>query len=125
MRINEKGTNMQISAGIKDYLYKKLVHLEKFIDSSDESVLCDVELGKTTRHHKNGDVFRTEINLHIKGKNFRAVSEMDDIFASIDIAKDEMVRELQSNKDKRVSLVRRSGARMKNFVKGLFNKEDN
>jgi putative sigma-54 modulation protein len=124
MRINEKGTNMEITARIRDYLLKKLEHIEKFIDATDESAMCDVELGKTTNHHKNGDVFRTELNLHIKGKNFRAVSEMDDLFASIDIAKDEMVRELQSNKDKKVSSIRRGGARMKSFVKGLFNRED-
>lgn len=121
MKINEKGTNMQITGEIKDYLYKKLAHLEKFINPEDESVLCEVELGKVSRHHKNGDVFMTEINLHIAGKNLRAVSEMDDLFASIDIAKDEMVRELQSNKDKRVSMLKRGGAKIKSVIKGIFN----
>ncbi len=123
MRINEKGTNMQITAEIKDYLYKKLGHLQKFIDPTDESVLCEVELGKISNHHKNGDVFRTEINLHIAGKNLRAESEMEDLFASIDIAKDELVRALQTNKDKKVSLLRRGGTKVKNLIKGIFTKE--
>lgn len=120
MKINEKGTNMQITGEIKDYLYKKLTHVEKFINPADESVLCEVELGKTTNHHNNGEVFRTEINLHIAGSNLRAVSEKDDLFASIDIAKDEMVRELQINKDKKVSLLKRGGAKVKNILKGLL-----
>ena len=120
MRINEKATNMQITSDIKDYLYKKLASVEKFLNSADESILCEVELGKISNHHKNGDVFRTEINLHIAGKNLRAESEMEDIFSSIDIAKDEIIRELQSNKDKRVSLLRRSGAKVKNLIKGIF-----
>ncbi len=122
MRINEKGVNMEITADIKDYLYKKLAHLEKFLNTADESVLCEVELGKTSNHHKNGDVFKTEINLHIAGKNLRSVSEMDDLFASIDVAKDDMVRELQVNKDKKVSLLKRGGAKIKNFVKETFGK---
>jgi ribosomal subunit interface protein len=122
MRINEKGVNMEITADIKDYLYKKLAHLEKFLNSADESVLCEVELGKTSNHHKNGDVFKTEINLHIPGKNLRAVSEMDDLFASIDVAKDDMVRELQVNKDKKVSLLKRGGSKIKNFIKGTLGK---
>ena len=122
MRITEKGTNMKITAEIKDYLYKKLAHLEKFLSSKDESSLCDVELGKVSKHHKNGDVFRTEINLHIAGKNLRAVSEMDELFASIDIAKDEMVRELQANKDKKLSQTKRGGAKIKNIIKGVSNK---
>lgn len=121
MRINEKGTNMDITPVIKDYLYKKLEHLEKFINLADDSVLCEVELGKISQHHKNGEVFRTEINLQVGGKNFRAVSEMDELFASIDIAKDEMVRELQVSKDKRVSLMRRGGAKVKQLIKGLWN----
>jgi len=123
MRINEKGTNMEITVEIKDYLYKKLAHIEKFLNSADESVLCEVELGKISNHHNKGDVFKTEINLHIAGKNLRAVSEMDELFSSIDMAKDEMVRELQSNKDKKVSLMRRGGAKIKNLIKGIFNQE--
>jgi len=117
MQIKEKGANMQITEDIKVYLYKKLEHLNKFIDQTDGSVLCEVELGKISNHHKGGDVFRTEINLHIAGKNLRAVSEMDELFSSIDMAKDEMVRELQLNKDKKVSLVKSGGAKIKKLLK--------
>ncbi len=115
---------MQITSEIKDYLYKKLEHLEKFLDPQDESILCEVELGKISNHHNKGDVFITEINLHMAGKNLRAVSEMDDLFASIDLAKDEMVREIQTNKDKRISMVRRGGAKIKSILKGIFRSED-
>jgi ribosomal subunit interface protein len=119
MRINEKGTNMNITAEIKDYLYKKLAYLEKFLSKKDESVMCDVELGMISRHHKSGDVFRAEINLQMPGKSLRAEAEMGDIYAAIDIAKDEMVRELQVTKDKKVSKVRRGGAKVKNITKNL------
>jgi ribosome-associated translation inhibitor RaiA len=47
---------------------------------------------------------------------------MDDLFASIDIAKDDLVRSLQTNKDKKVSLARQGGAKIKNLIKGIFNK---
>ena len=123
MVINEKGTNMQITPDIKDYLYKKLAHLEKFINPTDGSALCDVELGKVSNHHKNGDVFRTEINLHISGRNLRAVSEQSELFASIDVAKDEMVHALQSNKDKKLSLLKRGGAQIKNLLKGFMSND--
>ena len=111
---------MPITPEIKDYLYKKLAHLEKFLNPADQSVLCDIELGKISRHHKSGDVFRTEINLHLAGKNLRAVSEMAELFASIDVAKDEMVRELESYKDKKVSLLKRGGAKIKNLLKNFM-----
>lgn len=121
MKINEKVTNIELTGDVKNYLYKKLEYFTKFIDPSDESAICDVELGKNSQHHKNGDVFMAEINLHIAGKNFRVVSETDDLYSSIDLAKDDMVRILESNKDKKVSLMRRSGAKLKSLLKGFFN----
>jgi len=123
MRINIKGTGMEITSAIGDYLNKKLEHINKFVDPADESALCDVELGKTTKHHNKGDLFRAEINLHIKGKNLRAVSETEDLYASIDEVKDEMTRELLSSKDRKVSLIKRGGAKIKNVLKGIFTNE--
>lgn len=119
MRINQKGVNMKITADIKAYLDKKLENVEKFLDKADESIICDVELGKISNHHNKGDVYKTEINIHIAGKNLRAVAEEEDILASIDVAKDEIVRELKANKDKKVSLLKKGGAKIKNIVKGV------
>ena len=42
MRINEKGVNMQITDDIKDYLYKKLTHLEKFINNMEKKWLSPI-----------------------------------------------------------------------------------
>ena len=120
MKINERGTNMEITGEIKDFLYKKLAHLDKFIDQTDDSIICDVELGKTTNHHKNGDIFRAEINVFMDGQTLRAVAEEEDLFSAIDIAKDEIVREVKISKDKKISLIRRGGAKIKGMVKGIL-----
>lgn len=119
MRINEKGVNMKIAGDVKAYLYKKLESVEKLVDKNDESIICDIELGRVSNHHNKGDVFRTEINLHIAGKNLRAVAEEEDILASIDIVKDEIVRELKTIKDKKVSLLKKGGAKIKSIIKGV------
>ncbi len=119
MKINEKGTNMKITAEIKDYLYKKLESLNKFISAKDGEVLCEIELGKISNHHKKGCVFMTEINLTIDGKSLRAVSEQEDLFSSIDIAKDEISQSLKLKKDKKLSLSRKAGARIKELKKNI------
>jgi ribosomal subunit interface protein len=116
MKINTKFTGIEMTQAISDYLAKRLGALEKFING-DETVMVDVELGKTTNHHKSGDIFRAEINLHGKGRSFRAVSSKPDLYAAIDEAKDEMARELSANKDKQISLVRRGGAAIKNLLR--------
>src|SRR3990167_10028363 len=52
MRLNVKTTNIQMTPAISGYLDKRLSAFDKFISPNDQSVKCDVEIGKTTRHHR-------------------------------------------------------------------------
>lgn len=123
MRNTVKVTGIELTQAISDYLDKKVTSLDKLIDKEDTSVLARIELGKTTNHHHQGDLFRTEINLHIAGSDFRVESEMDNLYSSIDVARDQMYQELQSYKRKKVSLLRRGGAKIKSALKGLYSKD--
>ena len=83
-----KTTNIILDSNIEDYLDKRLEALEKFVDSSNPTFLAEVELGRTTKHHQSGDIFRAEINITIDGNAFRAVSERPDLMTAIDDMKD-------------------------------------
>jgi len=119
MDINIKATNITLTPDISDYLDKRLKSFEKYVDAEDTSILLNVEVGKTTDHHKSGDIFRAEINLHISGRDLRSVSEQETLYSAIDDAKDEMTRELRRHKRKRLHLMRRGGARVKAFMRGV------
>lgn len=119
MKINIKATNIHLDQATHEYLQKKIDMLDRVIDPSDTSVFCEVEVGKTTNHHKSGDVFRTEINLTKDGKFFRAVAEESTLNATIDEAKDQLLSELKNYKSKKMTLVRRGGATVKNLIKGV------
>lgn len=119
MDINIKSTGIVLTDDISEYLNKRLGPLEKLLDSTDSSVLCNVEVGKTTKHHLQGEVFRAEINLHTAGHNFRAVSEKETLYEAIDDAKDEMQRELRRAKRKRIHMLHRGGAKIKEFLRGV------
>lgn len=120
MKINIKATNIELTGAINEYLDKRLSALDKFIEADDDSAMCYVEVGRTSDHHKTGDVFRAEINLHWHGQAFRAEDESADLYSAIDLAKDEMLRELRSDKAKRVSLIKRGGARIKDMIRGMY-----
>ena len=92
MNIQIKNTNLELTQAISDYLYKKLSDLENLVSHHDKDALCRVEIGKTTKHHKSGDVFRAEINLRMKGENVYVVSEREDLYAAIDEVKDESIK---------------------------------
>lgn len=123
MKINIKATNTFLTPAISDYVSKRIDSLEKFADKTDETLMADVEVGKTSQHHQRGDVFRAEINLRIRGKQLRAVAEEADLYAAIDKVRDEMAEELRSSRKKELSLVRRGGAAIKNLLR--FGRKDN
>jgi ribosomal subunit interface protein len=121
MKHNIKTTNIFLTPAITDYVDKRLLHLDKFISPEDrETVMCYADIGKTTKHHKSGDVFKAEFTIHIGGKTLRAVSEKDDLYAAIDAVNDEMANEIKSFKNKRMSLIKRGRAKIKSILKGFY-----
>jgi ribosomal subunit interface protein len=119
MRTTVKTTNITLTPDLSDYLTKRLSALEKLTTHDTEVALVDVEIGRTTKHHHTGDIYRAEINVHIGQRSFRAVQETNDLYTSIDAAKDQMMEELRTEKEKRVSLLRHGGQRVKAFIKGF------
>lgn len=120
MRLNLKATDIVLTDFIRSYLNKRLRSLGKLIDVEDSAVLIDVELGRTTRHHQTGDIFFAEINIH-RGKDaFRAVSDRENLIAAIDAMRDDIARELSSDKGKKQSMLRRGGQAAKTMLRGSF-----
>ncbi len=119
MNINIKATNTSLTSAIEDYVGKKVAMLQKVISQEDTSASIYVEIGKTTEHHKSGDVFFAEFNLHIAGKNFYARREAGDIYSAIDIVKDDLVDSIIAHKGKRETLFRRGSQSLKNMIRGL------
>ncbi len=105
MKIDIKATNFELTPSIMTYIDEKVGSLEKFISVSIEGengtapVEAFVEVARTTKHHKNGDIYKAEINMKVKGELLRVdVSEWD-LRAAIDTAKDLMERKLVEEKE--------------------------
>lgn len=122
MNINIKTTTISMTPAISDYIDKHLVLIKKFLDS-DPSAKCDLEIAKTSNHHKHGDIFKAEMHIIAKDQNIYVNVEKEDLYAAIDILRDEVLRKLKSEKDKKRSLVKKGGAMVKDFIKGLRNKK--
>lgn len=118
MNTNIKATNMELTGAINDYVNKRLLGVEKFAKNGEE-IIAHVEVGKTTNHHKQGDIFRAEINIEISGAKFYTFSEKEDLYSAIDEAKEEIVRQIISNKDRKQTLFRRGAKSVKKMLKGI------
>ncbi len=114
-----KGTAISLTPAIESAVEKAVEQLDKYVDPTDTSAKAEVEVGRTTEHHRSGDIFRAEINFHSRLGDFRAEAERQDLYSAIIAAKDELVESLRSKKAKRVDFVRRSGLALKSMLKGL------
>lgn len=104
MQILIKGTNIQITPAINDYIEKKIGGLRKYLQRLDSpAVMMRVEVGRTTAHHRKGEIFRAEANLAVPGRLIRAEEENDDLYTAIDLMHDGLKREIISFKEKTIA----------------------
>lgn len=120
MNINIKTSNISLTEAISDYTTKRLESVKQLLQN-DSTIRCEVELGRTSAHHKNGDIFRAEIHITGKERDLYASAEEEDLYKAIDMVRDEILREVRTDKSKKISLFRRGGAKIKNMIKGIKN----
>lgn len=117
MKTNIKATGMELTPAILDYAEKKFAKIGQFIEGDNHVVA--VELGRSTNHHKQGDIFRAEVRISGGGADFYAARESDDLYRSIDEVRDEIIAEITKVKGKRENLMRRGGRQFKDMMRGF------
>lgn len=121
MNINIKATNIELTPAIREYAEKKVQALLKHLEKNTDTNIY-VEVGKTTKHHKGGDFFKAEIKIMGGGMDHYAVSEKEDLYAAIDLAKDEIIHEIEHAKGKSMKMFRRQQQAMKDILRGMPSK---
>jgi len=97
--VSIKGTNLELTDAIKEYLNKKLESIEKLTSHFEPMAEIAIEVGRTSMHHNKGDVHRAEMNLQVPGSLLRSECTAEDLYEAIDLCKDELTRQLKEYKD--------------------------
>src|SRR5512145_3357911 len=116
MRINIQATGIELTPAISEYVTKKISSLGKYVKGD---AVARAEVGKSTQHHKTGEVFRAEVHISGAGLDFYAASEQHDLYAAIDVVKDELKETLLQEKGRKETLTRRGAKAIKNLIKGF------
>lgn len=122
MKINLQGKNMEVTEAIRDYVLKRVTNLEKLLSSIEKNggeVRVHFEVGRSTNHHKSGLVFHSDCLINIKGEEFYASADKEDLYESIDEIKENLFNEISKNKDRKRTLFKRGAASVKKMLKGL------
>ncbi|MDE2031273.1 MAG: ribosome-associated translation inhibitor RaiA [Patescibacteria group bacterium] len=117
MNVNIKATNIELTNAISNYISKKITSIEKF-SKKNGKIFGYVEVGKTTNHHKQGDVFKAEFDITMNSKHYFALSEMGDLYSAIDDAKNELISKISQDKDRKQTLFKRGASSIKKMIKG-------
>lgn len=117
MNIRIQGPRLPLTPAIEEYVLKRIAPLEKLVN--DPSAVCEIELAKTTNHHKSGDIFRAEINMVLPDKHVYLVSEKEDLYQAIDDLREQLDQTLSMRKEKKQTLFRRGASRIKDMIKNL------
>lgn len=118
MKYTTKATDMELSVSVEEYVAKKMASLDKITAHFGGHSAAHVELARTTRHHRSGDVFRAELQLHVKGRDVRAEAVGETIFEAMDKAQEDIRTELERLKEKSVDSVKTGGRAIKKLLKG-------
>ena len=108
MRVNIKYTRFVPTEDIEEYVEKHLGALARFLKSFEKNheIILFVEIARTTKHHRKGDVFYAEAMFEAVpgGKKFRAESTSADIRGAINEVKEKLKKEIRRYKDKLVAM---------------------
>ncbi|OJI06853.1 MAG: ribosomal subunit interface protein [Candidatus Vogelbacteria bacterium CG22_combo_CG10-13_8_21_14_all_37_9] len=118
MIINIKTLGLDLTPAISAYLQDKLNYVEKSFGNYAEETKVQVEVGKISKHHKSGEVFRAEINVFYRGRNLRAEVLNSDLYLAIEGMKDKIIQDVYKFEKKQNSLFRRGGRTLKGFLRG-------
>ena len=113
MRVTIRQKNLKITPALDAYIGMKILKpirqlLRKLRGA--EFPIVDLEIARTTRHHRKGKIYSAEANLSLGGKLLRAEAEGEDVRAAIDLLSEEIEREIKTYKGKNRAFLLR-GAR--------------
>lgn len=103
MRVTIRQKNLSITPALRVYIESKLLKTVRRLlkNAAGEALpILDLEIGRSTRHHKKGRVYHVEANLSLGGKLLRAEVDAEDIRAACDLLEEELGREITTYRGK-------------------------
>ncbi|MBI2411286.1 MAG: ribosome-associated translation inhibitor RaiA [Candidatus Kerfeldbacteria bacterium] len=107
--------HFELTEAIKNYIEEKTAHLHK---QYDNILSIEVEVERIT-NHKQGDVYQVRMNLSVPQHMLHAEELRDDLYAAVDVCRDELTNQLRKYKDKFESK-KRKARKTRRDLKSIF-----
>ncbi|MBU1028654.1 ribosome-associated translation inhibitor RaiA [Patescibacteria group bacterium] len=90
---------MDLTEAIRAAVEEKITKLVPLVERFGESVLAEIEVGKTTGHHSKGPFFRAEVRVRLPGKLVYADAQDEDLYLAVREARDKAKRQILDYKE--------------------------
>lgn len=105
--------DFELTQSIKAHVEDKLSSLYKFLNHQAELTNFNIRLGRTTNHQNHGKIFYAEASVRTPEKNYGGRIEEEDIYAAIDLLKDELSINITEHRSKTRTLDRKNAIKFK------------
>jgi ribosomal subunit interface protein len=95
-----KTKNLQLTDAIVGAIHKRIESLVRKAKRFGPSVAGEVEVGRTSNHHKKGELYRAEVHVWLPGNPVYAEATQEDLYVAINEAKRDAERQVVERKGK-------------------------
>ena len=97
-----------MTPSLREFVEEKIGSLEKYFDLLQEvddpslvsKIEAVVEVGRTTLHHRKGDICRAEVLITFHRNKLRAAKSADDLEKAVVAVRDDLQRQITDFKEK-------------------------
>lgn len=102
MKLNITTIRLDLTPPFKIYIERRFMPLGALIKRFDpgEEAELRIEVSRTTRHHRHGEVYFAAVTLRLPKQVLRAEEYADEPHAAVDAAKDTLAREIKKYRTK-------------------------
>jgi ribosomal subunit interface protein len=111
------GDSVDISDSVRSYVEKRFAGFERFMDEEVPHEL-QITISKNTAHQRE-DTIQAEVKFKIHTRDFLAIGVGGEVLPAIDMAKEELMREVTQSNAKRRTLFHRGARKIKSLLKGM------
>ena len=103
MKISIQATRLELTPALREYVEAKLGSVGKLLQHFERAgeLTLFVEVARTTKHHRHGEVYYAEVTLRVPRQTIRIEEYDADIREAVDRVKDRLKIDIAKLKERR------------------------
>ncbi len=117
MEIQIKTPGHELAPAVTAHIESRVETFSRYAGGATESAVTEVHIERIAERPQQGRIWRVKLGVPPRGKTMHVESPGETITEAFDLAKDEMDLRLKGLKDKKRTLLRRGGSKIKGWLR--------